>query len=177
VRSKRDYLDVLRVICEHTRPRAILEWGPGESTVLLATMCRTATIVTLEHDPMFFAGMQKQLSVYPNVRTRLLPFSPSHPKTDAEAMIGKGYSTWPLRQNVRWDLVFIDGRSRCDCLTSSKFILAEKGVVVLDDAHRTNYAEAKALYPFSIKLEARRVEVMSLAMFGVELREELQSLM
>ena len=65
-----------------------------------------------------------------------------------------GYVTYPLRRLLsanrrlsQYELIFIDGRSRCDCLTIASLLLRPTGVVVLHDAHRKNYL--KGLDTFS----------------------------
>ncbi len=49
--------------------------------------------------------------------------------------------TWPNYEapDVKYDLIFIDGRLRADCAAVARHCLAEGGVILLHDAHRENY--------------------------------------
>jgi len=61
----------------------------------------------------------------------------------------EGYVSYPLRWLVErelppnyFDLIFIDGRSRCDCITMGALIPAPTGNVVVHDSERANYRRA-----------------------------------
>src|SRR5215207_9666299 len=139
------YLPVLQQVIERTSPRCILEWGPGHSTKMLAEALPEAAILSIEHDPAWHQKMVQALP-YPNVSIHLvrhaLPFGKS-----------EGYVSYPLRWLVErglprnyFDLIFVDGRSRCDCITMAALITAPAGIVVVHDSERANYRRAFSLF-------------------------------
>jgi predicted O-methyltransferase YrrM len=139
------YLPVLQHVIERSSPRRILEWGPGHSTKMLAEALPDAAILSIEHDPAWHQ-QAVQMAPYPNVSIHLvrhlLPFGKS-----------EGYVSYPLRWLVErglplryFDLIFIDGRSRCDCITMAALLVTQAGCVVVHDSERANYRQAFSLF-------------------------------
>jgi predicted O-methyltransferase YrrM len=56
------------------------------------------------------------------------------------------YVTAPLYLGGPFDLMFVDGRLRVDCLGIAPFCLSEGGIVVLHDANRKAYHKAFQFY-------------------------------
>lgn len=136
------YLRLLTWVCRRTKPCSIVEWGPGVSTDAMAKCCPEATIHSYEHDPMWYRCATERLRVLANVKLHLHAISLSPGSST-------GYVTAPLRDAAAgsFDLAFVDGRLRCDCLTFAWFLLKQGGVAVLHDAERTAYHAALAMYP------------------------------
>jgi predicted O-methyltransferase YrrM len=135
----------LQEIISRSPPKTVLEWGPGHSTKFLAEALPEASILSIEHD-LAWHPQAVQMAPYPNVTIQLvrhlLPFGKS-----------EGYVSYPLRWLVEralpmayFDLIFIDGRSRCDCITMAALILAPGGNVVVHDSERANYRRAFKLF-------------------------------
>ncbi len=63
---------------------------------------------------------------------------------------GKGesghYVTLPFHRKRTYDIVFVDGRLRADCLAVARRVVSPGGVVLLHDAHRKNYRHAVSLF-------------------------------
>jgi len=146
------YRPVLETLCRRLRPRQILEWGPGESTVLMSDLLPDAKILSIEHDVIWYASVSKRLRNRPGVEVahvpHLLPYGGS-----------AGYVTYPLRRLLRtgsdlavYDLIFVDGRSRCDCLTVAALLVAARGVVLLHDAERPNYRRGLSVFPVVVSI-------------------------
>ena len=136
---------VLTAVAARVRPLAILEWGPGLSTRLLANLAPNSRILSIEHDKRYFDLQRAQLD-RPNVELthvpHLLPFGGS-----------AGYVTYPLRwlaerglPRRHFDLIFVDGRSRCDCAVVASLVLREGGAVVVHDSERANYQPAFRMF-------------------------------
>jgi hypothetical protein len=139
------YLPVLQQLIACAQPRRILEWGPGESTRFFAEALPDATILSIEHDPVWHRQAVDALR-FPNVTIHLV----RHAMPFGQA---EGYASFPLRWLVErglptayFDLIFVDGRSRCDCVTMAALIVAPTGFVVVHDSERANYRRAFGLF-------------------------------
>jgi predicted O-methyltransferase YrrM len=139
------YLPVLNRVIDQTFPKRVLEWGPGFSTQFLAEALPGAMILSIEHDPAWHA-QQVQALRHPNVTIQLVRHSLPFGKSE-------GYASYPLRWLVErglptkyFDLIFIDGRSRCDCITTAALVTAPEGVVVVHDSERANYRRTFFLF-------------------------------
>jgi hypothetical protein len=64
-----------------------------------------------------------------------------------------GYVTFPILKNLeqgdKYDLIFIDGRYRADCVLTARSVLVPGGYIVVHDTDRSNYIPAiEAAGPF-----------------------------
>ncbi|MCB1078994.1 MAG: hypothetical protein KDM64_14325, partial [Verrucomicrobiae bacterium] len=120
-------------------PDRILEWGPGRSTLFFAESFPGVTIDGVEHHEQWFERCQLVAEAFPGVAMHLrrLAIAPGR---------AEGYVTWPLYGGDRYDLIFIDGRLRCDCAAVAALVLAPGGTVLIHDAHRANYRPAYRLF-------------------------------
>lgn len=133
------YLPVLRRFLEvHPAPR-ILEWGPGRSTIMMAEWSPSARILGIEHDSGWHRRCLGIAGRFPNVEIVLQRVSLRPGESGC-------YATFPFHRTERYDLVFVDGRLRCDCLAVARRVVSPGGVVLLHDAHRANYRPATALF-------------------------------
>lgn len=133
------YLPVLRRFLEaHPAPR-ILEWGPGRSTIMMAEWSPSARILGIEHDPGWHRRCLGIAERFPNVEVVLQRVSLRPGESGC-------YATFPFHRADRYDLVFVDGRLRCDCLAVARRVVSPEGVVLLHDAHRANYRPGTALF-------------------------------
>ena len=134
-------------ILSFLRPNSrMLEWGSGGSTVYFAQQLPTgATLTSVEHDPKWFAEVRQHIGQDP--RLRLLLREATGP-LGANATIEEE-DTRPLQPFVhaadgeQFDLILVDGNARSACLQQAKQLLAPGGLVVLHDAQRAWYDEAK----------------------------------
>lgn len=134
------YTPLLTAYLSKVQPRRMLEWGPGYSTLLMMQEAPQAEIYTVEHDPRWYDYWQPQLTT---VNLSYIP-------------LGE-YATAPLTWGL-FDLIFVDGRNRVECLKTARKILAPNGVVILHDSQRERYREGKHL--FRIVEESDRTAVM-----------------
>lgn len=132
------------------RPGArMLEWGAGGSTVWLASVLpEGATLTSVEHDPKWFEAVREHLAGDP--RVRLILREATGP-LGANATIGEE-DAGPLQNFVhavdgeRFDVILVDGNARHACLEQARSLLAPDGVVLLHDAQRAWYDDAKTLF-------------------------------
>lgn len=122
---------LLRKYLRTVKPNLILEWGVGNSTLMMIQECPQAQIDTLEHDRDWFLKWELALRPYSN-NVRL-----------HHILLDEGYSTFPRHE---YDLIFIDGRRRVECLKTAKAVVSKTGVVILHDSERERYATGKALF-------------------------------
>jgi len=129
------YMPVLRHFLETLQPQRVLEWGPGRSTLQITEALPDARVFAIEHNPLWFDKMRKIEAA----SGRLQLFH--EPLTLSPGRSGK-YVTAPLYWGESFDLIFIDGRLRTDCIAISRQVLRPGGVVLVHDAHRKPYHQA-----------------------------------
>ena len=151
------YLPVLQWACRTHRPVRILEWGPGRSTEEMLRLCPNAHILSIEHDKRWYERWRLALDVNGRLELTLLNHTLS-PARDT------GYATYPLRHSKGgFDLVFVDGRSRCDCLVVARLALRPKGIVILHDSERKAYREGVDYFEWHRDVPGLRTMVLSTA--------------
>ena len=115
----------------------VFEFGPGRSTIFFAERLPEATIRGVEHNPRWFEKcrlLEDHYGERVSIALEELNLKP--------ARNGRYVSRPFLESGGKFDLIFIDGRLRADCLEISRHVLAPRGVVVVHDAHRENYQAA-----------------------------------
>jgi predicted O-methyltransferase YrrM len=68
--GKRSF-DVMDVILDTTSPKAVLEWGPGRSTIMIAEALPQAAIGAVEHHPQWHARCQRISTAFPHAQIKL----------------------------------------------------------------------------------------------------------
>lgn len=128
------FSNILDSIMETFKPQNILEWGPGKSTEIMLRH-GAPKILSIEHDKEYYDKMKER---FPSIELLHLRIN-SHGNAD-------GYVTYPLTTGELYDLVFVDGRHRCDCLRVASLVVKDHGIVVLHDAERPVYKAAYSMY-------------------------------
>lgn len=100
-------------------PRAVLEFGSGQSTRWYAE--RAELLVSVEDDPAWFAQVERQLGAMSNVLYRLATDSHSY--------------TMPAEAQS-FDLIMIDGAWREECARTALDCLAPDGLIYLDNSDK-----------------------------------------
>lgn len=126
------YMGLLKKWLLKKGPKRILEWGPGLSTVLMATLLPQCEIVTVEHDMEWFMFWTRHFQEFRNVKMYPLKLEGNY----VEAPLGMG----------KFDLVFVDGydgknedgdeSTRPPCLEVAAQVLNPDGVVLIHDSER-----------------------------------------
>jgi predicted O-methyltransferase YrrM len=138
---------ILRFVLGHRQPKQVLEWGPGCSTRMMLEFPSVSRIMTLEHDQGWY---EKAVTGFRgDSRVEVVK------RTVGGYGAANGYSNYPLRLAMldgmpwaRYDLIFIDGRMRCDCLVAARQLIREDGVVMIHDTYRENYVKALDVFPY-----------------------------
>lgn len=158
------FVPVLAEVCRKLRPRKVLEWGPSWSTDLIVSICPQAKVFSIEHSRQWFEYHDSRFSGNENV---VVAFRPHGVAGGGSG----GYVAWPLlclmcegKRNYRqYDLIFVDGRARLDCLVLATQLVRPKGVVMLHDSDREMYQKAFRLFPHVRNLEEQRTALLSLS--------------
>jgi hypothetical protein len=117
------------------RPRlrpdmSIVEFGAGQSTLFWAP--RVRTVFSVESDRNWYDELKGRLPA--NVELRHQPFDAADPSAYAHSA-----DAWSGRS----DIVLVDGPERDLTLRHAPTLLREGGVIVLDNARRAAYAQAR----------------------------------
>jgi hypothetical protein len=130
--------------------RSILEWGPGTSSLLLenfAAFMGADKFISIEHEHEYLDQIAK---VAKGMGSGVAPefvvadlFERAPTKDRADYLF---YSTAPLHFKSTFDLIFVDGRERSECLLTSALLSSKGGLVLIHDHHRLRYLLAKDLF-------------------------------
>ncbi|MFM9973058.1 MAG: hypothetical protein ACKVON_00610 [Beijerinckiaceae bacterium] len=106
-----------------TTSMAVFEYGCGNSTLWFAA--RVGSIVSCEHEPAWFDEIKPILPVNATLKLRSLD---------------GGYAGCVAEDGAQYDVILIDGRNRNDCIEIALSSLKSKGVIMLDNSERDDYA-------------------------------------
>lgn len=107
----------------------VFEYGAGNSTRWWAA--RVDVLASVEHDRTWFEQLRGTLP--PTVRL-------DHVALVDGGDYGRHARTVAAELGQPWDLVVVDGRDRVHCLRESAEALSPRGVVLLDNSDRPQYA-------------------------------------
>jgi len=114
------------------RPARVLEYGAGGSTVRWSGLPFVKKWLTIEHDPEWAQRTSEQA---PSAEIRLAGLEPV-----------ANYVMAPLLR-APFDLIFVDGIHRAECVRASRRFLAPHGVVILHDVWQNDHKLAQGIYP------------------------------
>lgn len=104
----------------------LFEYGSGASTHYFSK--RVQAVVSVEHDEQWFNLVKE------NLRNNVtLIFEPLN--------INGTYCRLIHQFKNTFDIVFVDGRDRVNCVKESIIKLSERGIVILDNSNRERYTE------------------------------------
>lgn len=162
----RSFEKLLQYVCQQRHPKTVLEWGPGHSTHTVLNYALSANILSIEHHPTWFQRAKAQFQGCERVELVNREVSLHGGKS-------QGYSGYPLYrafqdggQLERYDLVFVDGRNRFDCLMVARVLAKPNGIVMVHDCARDIYKPAIESYPYYRYFDDVRTAVMSKSPIG-----------
>ncbi|SIT27803.1 hypothetical protein SAMN02744133_112135 [Thalassospira xiamenensis M-5 = DSM 17429] len=106
---------------------SVFEYGTGGSTLWWAD--RAEKVVTCEHDSVWYDRLSASLPA--NVKSNLVALE-----------YGGDYCKKVLEYVDCFDVIFIDGRDRVNCVKNSLSALSRDGVLILDNSDVSEYEEA-----------------------------------
>lgn len=157
-----DAIDYLKNYLKNISGAHLFEYGSGGSTLFWLT--QGAKVVSIEHDPLWYALVNKYTGqtedldyrlIEPEFRGRDWEKTSDAANPDDYATADEKLRNYSFRQYVRqidsfpdnyFDIIIIDGRSRPACIKHSVSKVAPGGVVVLDNADRSYYLEIAYMY-------------------------------
>jgi hypothetical protein len=130
------------------RQARVFEWGSGASTLWLAR--RSASVVAVEHDPLWAAEVRSLLPGSAAVDLRTVPAAPARgvpgevrsQKPGATQLDFRAYVDIIDEVGGTFDVIVVDGRAREECLLRAMPHLAVDGLLVLDNVERRRYRDA-----------------------------------
>lgn len=157
------YRPVLEFLGRRRGMRRILTWSAGGSLLQLAEQWPDAEVLCLESDAGYAEEWRRRCAHLSGVTLLYLPQGIPFGGSQDYACYSLRIALAAGADPAVYDLVFIDGRARCDCLVVSYLVARPDGIVVLHDAERDNYAPGVALFPCVHRVEELGVAVMSRA--------------
>jgi len=106
---------------------SLFEFGSGNSTNFYAALVKD--VISIETDKQWYEHVHKTMPSNVN----LMLFDSDN---------GERYCEIASRQNHKFDVIVVDANDRADCLMQAPAALTDKGVIILDDSHRDQYAQA-----------------------------------
>lgn len=144
-----DYLSELhRIISTYApaRRRNLLEWGMGNTTLFFLQQkdhLNLGTIVSLDHEPSYFASLVATLPQHPDFSAHLVDLmGPKLSNCDPEL----NYSSFPISLGVSFDIFYIDGRRRMECALTAAQICKPDSLIILHDYRRGRYQSVDFLF-------------------------------
>jgi predicted O-methyltransferase YrrM len=127
-------------------PRYVLEWGSGLSTYLLSDFClkwNSKLLLTIDHDSTYQSKILAKLKKIEAIEVCTKDLIGAIWPWDKDIY---NYATYPMSKNVKFDLIFIDGRRRNECLLAASKVLNNSGIVIVHDAWRKRYELGYSLF-------------------------------
>jgi hypothetical protein len=139
---KQREIRVFEEIIENIKPKNILEFGSGYSTLYYPTLIKNKFFWNaIEHD-LKWSEIIIKVNKNPNVKVNIVKPNNSNWKkidSDGKKEDFKDYISFPRTLDIKFDLIIIDGRARKYCLKENINLLTEKGVIIIHDANRSEY--------------------------------------
>ena len=134
-----------------TKNSYVLEYGSGASTFWFAKRCKYLT--SIEHDKAYYQEI-KNILEKKKIKCDYYFCEPENFLNDYKSqriknVSFKKYVLKPNLINKKFDIIFIDGRSRIKCLINSLDLIKKNGVIIFDNSNRKEYK--KAIHNFPLK--------------------------
>lgn len=139
------YRETLIKVLTIFNPSHVLEYGPGESTKIMQAYHSVQTIDTVEHNDAWSSKIKENLNHKVVICTEPNEFK---------------YTYFQGRFHA-YDLIFIDGLNRTNCLAIARLRLTEHGTVILHDAERPEYKAGIDLYAFKFPVDDGHTMVLT----------------
>lgn len=120
-----EHIDYFKDLLKSRKTASVLEWGSGYSTKYFPEFMQKKgveyTWKSMEHNKEWYEKVKSW-----NIK-------------DVELVLADKDSKKYLEPSGKYDIVFIDGRNRKQCLDNAKGLLKKNGIVILHDAQRERY--------------------------------------
>ena len=134
--DRQSYEPWLREWIKQIWPSRVLEWGSGLSTEAIHETVLNASITGIEYVPAYYQRARERYGKIAQIHHAHIP---PHGETE--------YAALPLISGWDpFDLIFVNGACRVECLLVATKILNPGGVVILHNADRISYSTGIELY-------------------------------
>lgn len=128
------------------KPLHALEWGSGNSTIFFSPyLPLNSHWFAIEHNKEWSERVLDMISEAGKIEISLKQILPSgiyrEGIDDGDFSSFKNYILYPTTLGIIFDVIFVDGRARVECMKLGWKILSENGVMILHDAEREEYTE------------------------------------
>lgn len=140
---------IQKIFNSNIRPFDIFEWGSGGSTIWFG-MQNIGNVWSVEHSLIWFNMVSKEknfrgldnvtLIFSPPVEEMGCVHSPSVPNMNFQPYINSIFHF-----NIKFDLIFVDGRARVMCFKNAYNCVKPGGYIILHDSGRKMYDECRNL--------------------------------
>lgn len=122
-------IEVLNRLLTERKPRRLLEWGSGGSTLYWPPRFPDIQWISIEHDEAYFRAVSKECAPWVVV---LHLQRPEYINLDNHCL-------------GMFDFIIVDGHppTRIHCIQRAKKLLTENGVVLLHDSHFPPYLKGR----------------------------------
>lgn len=138
------------------RPRRVLEWGSGGSTVRFAgVLPEGSSWLAIEHQSDWAGNVASELARrrLDSARVVYVPPNGVHAEGEGDGSeeTFRDYIARPRAEGVEFDAVLVDGRARNACLREGFAMLAPGGFAMLHDAQRPMYSPGRPPGSFRVR--------------------------
>ncbi len=128
------YVPTMYEVLDTIKPNHYFEWGSGQSTSLVSLYPTVESVDSVEHSLTWYKKVRGQTDedFVHIVHSPLIYYA---------AQRGR---------YKKYDLIFVDGRRRFQCLINAHDMVHDDGVVMLHDAERAWYDRAVETYEYYI---------------------------
>lgn len=114
-------LKLMEEFLKRIRPESILEWGAGGSTTLYPGWCPPVSRwIAIESDLEWVNKVKDNLPKDRNIEVYHVPCDAGTDESDKNSWLRNTwysqYVSYPDKFNLKFDLIYIDGRARHNCL-------------------------------------------------------------
>jgi radical SAM superfamily enzyme YgiQ (UPF0313 family)/SAM-dependent methyltransferase/predicted SAM-dependent methyltransferase len=127
-----------------SEPVDVLEWRSGDSTTFFSGIVHPeSSWLSIEHDRQWVQNVRQQIAAAPTCRVIVQFVAQNAPLKnlldDGDATSFADYCAFPALRNKPFDVIFVDGRARVECMRRGWPLLKNDGVMILHDANRREY--------------------------------------
>ena len=127
-------------------PKYILEWGSGLSSYILSDFCLkwdSKLFLTIDHSKEYQSGILENLEKPTCIEVCTMDLIGAIWPWDQNIY---NYATYPFSKKAKFDLIYIDGRRRNECMLVASKVLSEKGILIVHDIWRRRYELGRNLF-------------------------------
>lgn len=129
-----------------------LEWGSGNSTLYFSGLVKN--VISIEHDIEWIKNIQKCIDAY-GIKNISLNYIPAHTPNPIPCRYEqfKDYIEFPMKNNLKFNKVLIDGRARKYCAKFIYSIIDDDTIVIIHDYNRPDYQLVEKYYDVIERLD------------------------